>query len=118
MPRVFIGSLTTAKYSLALVLLVALLQGSSCPWSCDTGDVITLSETQELMGLSSTSRSQVEADIDQFYDWLWSFEPYTAAFGGGHPRQHGEYRTQITWLDPMDLPALWDQFLCSIFSRS
>ena len=66
MPRIFIGSLTVAKYSLGLVLLVALLQGSSCPWFCDTGSEITLSETQELVGISSSSRAQVEADIDEF----------------------------------------------------
>ena len=62
---------------------------------------LTLSETQEIAGLSSSSRSQVEADIDEFYDWLWSFEPYTAAFGMGGVGQEGEYRTQSTWNDPM-----------------
>ena len=58
-------------------------------------------ETQEIAGLSSSSRSQVEADIDEFYDWLWSFEPYTAAFGMGGVGQEGEYRTQSIWNDPM-----------------
>ena len=105
MPRVFIGSLTVAKYSLGLVLLVALLQGSSCPWFCDTGSSITLSETQELVALSSSSRTQVESDIDEFYDWLWSFDPYTAAFGIGGVGQEGEYRTQSTWNDSMSLPS-------------
>ena len=107
MARVFIGSLTAAKYSLGLVLLVALLQGSSCPWLCDAGSMTTLSETQELADVSSTSRSQVEADIDEFYDWLWSFDPYTAAFGNGDYWQEGEHRTQATWDSAIDLPYIY-----------
>ena len=102
------------KYSVSLVLLATLLQGSSCLWFCDTGSEITLSETQELVGISSSSRAQVEADIDEFYDWLWSFEHRTAAFGGGGARQSGEYRTQGTWNDPISPP---DSYGVNFFAR-
>ena len=105
MARLALSSLRIIRYSIGLALIMALLQGSSCPWFCDTGNEITLSETQELVGLSSSSRTQVEADIDEFYDWLWSFDPYTAAFGMGGVGQEGEYRTQSTWNDSMSLPS-------------
>ena len=51
----YFGQIT--KYSLGLVLLAVLLQGSSCPWFCDTGNEISLSETQELVDLTVAFRT-------------------------------------------------------------